>query len=380
VKIMEMTATGSWDVEFDSSRLVFGAGAAERLGELTAGLGCRRALIVTDPRLRAAGHVARARSALESLSIEAAVFDRVVENPTTRHVADGAGFAAERQVDCIVAVGGGSVLDCAKGINFLLTNGGKMEDYWGVGKATKPMLPSVGVPTTAGTGSDAQSFAVISQEETHAKMACGDRKAKFTVVILDPLLTITAPRTVTAIAGMDAISHAVESYVCNKRSPISQMLAREAWRLLEANLELVLDAPEDEAARAAMLLGSHLAGAAVEHSMLGAAHACANPLTARFQVTHGVAVSLMLPHVMRYNEAKVGNLYNDLSGGADGSLRERVGALRAAAGLPATLRECSIPRACLPELADDASSQWTAVFNPRPVTARDLLELYEAAF
>jgi alcohol dehydrogenase len=211
-------------------------------------------------------------------------------------------------------------------------------------------------------------------------MACGDRKAKFTVVILDPLLTITAPRTVTAIAGMDAISHAVESYVCNKRSPISQMLAREAWRLLEANLELVLDAPEDEAARAAMLLGSHLAGAAVEHSMLGAAHACANPLTARFQVTHGVAVSLMLPHVMRYNEAKVGNLYNDLSGGADGSLRERVGALRAAAGLPATLRECSIPRACLPELADDASSQWTAVFNPRPVTARDLLELYEAAF
>ena len=128
------------------------------------------------------------------------------------------------------------------------------------------------------------------------------------------------------------------------------------------------------------MLGSHLAGAAIEHSMLGAAHACANPLTARHGVTHGAAVNLMLPHVMRYNEEAVGKLYDELSGGTPGALRTRVEELRTIAGLPATLRECSIPRDGLTELAEDASRQWTADFNPRPVDAIGLLGLYEAAY
>src|SRR5206468_5266910 len=227
-------------------------------------------------------------------------------------VETGRVYAASCGVDSIVAVGGGSSLDCAKGINFVLTNGGTMRDYRGFGKAARPMLPSIGVPTTAGTGSEAQTYALISDSETHAKMACGDPKAAFRIAILDPALTVTQPREVTAIAGYDAISHAVESYVTTRRSDASDLFARDAWRLLEGHYERVLDAPDDRLARGAMLWGAHEAGIAIEQSMLGAAHACANPLTARYGTIHGIAIAVMLPHVVRWNAQHVGNRYAEL--------------------------------------------------------------------
>src|SRR5581483_3029469 len=135
----------------------------------------------------------------------------------------------------------------------------------------------------------------------HLKMACGDRKAAFRVAILDPEVTVSQPASVTAITGLDALAHAVESYVCTRRNPLSMMFAREAWRMLEANLEIVLRRPQDLQARGAMQLGAHFAGVAIENSMLGASHACANPLTAHYGLTHGIAVGVMLPHVVRWN-------------------------------------------------------------------------------
>ena len=209
-------------------------------------------------------------------------------------------------------VGGGSSMDCAKGANFLLTNGGQMSDYWGLGKATRPMLPLVAVPTTAGTGSEAQSYAIISDPDTHAKMACGDPKAAFRVVVLDPALTVSQPRAVTAIAGYDAISHAVESYVTSRRSEISNLFAHDAWRLRDTHYEQVLAEPADLTARGAMLLGAHEAGIAIEQSMLGGTHACANPLTSRYGTTHGVAIAVMLPHVVRWNAGLVSARYAEL--------------------------------------------------------------------
>src|SRR5262245_42157915 len=172
------------------TRVVFGGGTLTRLGELTRELGGRRILVVTDPGLEAAGHPQRAVASLRDAGLEPFVFDGVEENPTTKHVEDGLLFARTNRIDVIVAVGGGSSMDCAKGINFLLTNGGRMPDYKGFGRATKPMLPAIGVPTTAGTGSEAQSFALIADEKTHMKMACGDRKAAFRVAILDPEVTV----------------------------------------------------------------------------------------------------------------------------------------------------------------------------------------------
>ncbi|MCS7047606.1 MAG: iron-containing alcohol dehydrogenase, partial [Gemmataceae bacterium] len=234
------------------TRVVFGPGTLNRLGELARELGDTRVLLVTDPGLEAAGHPQRAERSLRDAGLEVFVFDQVEENPSSAHVERGVAFARPLGIDLIVSVGGGSAMDCAKGINFLLTNGGCMADYKGFGKAAKPMLPSIGVPTTAGTGSEAQSYALIADDKTHMKMACGDRKAAFQVAILDPEVTLSQPPRVAALTGIDALSHAVESYVTAKRNPISQMFAREAWKLLEANLETVLTSPQDLQARGAM--------------------------------------------------------------------------------------------------------------------------------
>ncbi len=361
-----------------STRVVFGENALDQLGDLTKELGGRRVLVVTDPGIIRAGILDRALDSLKAANLDPFVFDGVEENPTSHHVADGVRFARDQGgINLLIGLGGGSAMDCAKGINFILTNGGRMEDYWGVDKATKPMLPSIGIPTTAGTGSEAQSFALISQEGTHQKMACGDKKAQFRTVILDPVLTATTPKGVAAATGIDAISHAVESYVSTRRNPISQMFAKEAWRLLEKSFEIVVSDPENIEARSQMLLGAHLAGAAIENSMLGAAHACANPLTARYNITHGVAVGLMLPSVICFNSQVVGTLYQDLY---PLPLHERISKLRAVAGLPGRLRDFEIRREDLPQLAEAAAKEWTGKFNPRQVSTVELLKLYEATY
>jgi alcohol dehydrogenase len=374
-----------WERTVGGIRVIFGEGMLERLGEMVAEVGGRRVLLVTDPGLRRAGHVASAEAALRKESLEVRVFDGVEANPTTRHVEAGTRLAREAGIDSLVGLGGGSPMDCAKGINFLLTNGGRMEDYRGTGKASRPLLPAVGVPTTAGTGSDAQSYALIAREEDHEKMACGDPKARFATVILDPALTATLPRWTTAVTGLDAIAHALESYVCTRAGGEARAEAREAWQLLEGAFQRVLDSPADGDARGRMLWGAHLAGAAVEASMLGAAHACANPLSARYGLEHGVAVALMLPQVIRLNGDVAGDLYAELAGsaaatGAVETLARRVEELRAAGSLPSRLRDAGIEKESLPELARSAAGQWTARFNPAPVGAEQLGGLYEAAF
>src|SRR6266850_4083873 len=249
VCLAHQTAKPTWSAPLGATQVLFGAGAMVELGALARALGASRALVVTDSGLRAAGHLDRALASLDGASVSAVVFDKVEENPTTEHVARGLQAAKGRGIDLIVGLGGGSVMDCAKGINFILTNGGRMEDYQGTNLAKQPMLPSIGVPTTAGTGSEAQSFALIEQEGTRHKMACGDEKVRFRAAILDPDLTATTPRLVAASAGLDAVSHAVESYVTTRRNPLSQLFAREAWKLLSASYADALDRPDDAGAR-----------------------------------------------------------------------------------------------------------------------------------
>jgi alcohol dehydrogenase class IV len=369
-------------------RVVSGAGSFEQLGTLAKDLAFTRALIVADKGIVGAGYAGSALRLLRAAGIEASVFDEFGANPDTRMVEAGRAAAASRHIDGLVALGGGSSLDCAKGINFVLTNGGSMRDYRGHGKAAKPMLPSIGIPTTAGTGSEAQSYALISDADTHVKMACGDPKVAFRVTILDPALTVTQPRSVTAIAGYDAIAHAVESYVTARRTPMSDLFARDAWRLLDGHYERVLADPTDLGARGAMLRGAHEAGIAIEQSMLGAAHACANPLTARHDITHGVAVAVMLPHVVRWNAEYVDDRYAELlrTAGRDPRdspaerLASRLEELARAGSLTATLHELGIARNGLDALSADASTQWTGNFNPRPFDAAAALELYQRAY
>jgi alcohol dehydrogenase len=372
------------------TRVVYGPGTVSQLGALVRDLGGTRVLLVTDPGLEAAGHPQKALASLDSVGLDTLLFDAVEENPTTRHVQMGLEAARGHGADFLVAIGGGSAMDCAKGINFLLTNGGAMADYQTPGKATRPMLPSIGIPTTAGTGSEAQSFAIIADEYSHMKMACGDPKAAFRIAILDPALTVSQPSRVTAVTGIDAVAHAIESYVTTRRNPLSMTFAREAWRLLEPNLEIVLKQPDNLPARGAMQMGAHFAGIAIENSMLGACHACANPLTAHYGITHGIAVGIMLPHVVRFNSSMVAGLYRDLThdaGMLNGDLQaagevlaQRLTQLLRAASLPQSLSESGVSPDILSLLAEEAAEQWTGKFNPRPVAQADLHKLYKAAF
>ncbi|HEX5887176.1 MAG TPA: iron-containing alcohol dehydrogenase [Pyrinomonadaceae bacterium] len=372
------------------TRLIFGAGAIGQLGDVAKELGFRRSLLVADHGLVASGHVDEAVTPLQEAGIEVIRFHDFEVNPDTRMVEAGTAFVATQQVDSIIGLGGGSSMDCAKGINFLLTNGGRMADYRGYGKATKPMLPMIAIPTTAGTGSEAQSYALISDAETHVKMACGDPKAAFRVALLDPALTLSQPRSITATSGFDAIAHAVETYVTTKRTPMSEIFSREAWQLLEGNYERVLTHPDDLEARGAMQLGAFYAGVAIENSMLGATHACANPLTARYGTAHGAAIALLLPSVVRWNERAVGDRYETLlnlsSASSNNSnptpteaLARRLEGLIAAGRLGRGLSGF-VEKSDLPELAAEAAEQWTGTFNPRPFNKEGAMEVYSCAY
>ena len=199
------------------------------------------------------------------------------------------------------ALGGGSSLDCAKGINFLLTNGGTMADYRGYGKAATPLLPMIGIPTTAGTGSEAQSYAVIADAATHMKMACGDPSAAFAHRDSRSRAHRHRAAPVTATAGIDAIAHAVETAVTTRRAPLSDMFSHQAWRLLDRRLR-ARRCTRPISRRARRCRSARISPAsAIEQSMLGAAHACANPLTARYDLAHGLALAILLPHVVRWN-------------------------------------------------------------------------------
>ncbi|MCA9101223.1 MAG: iron-containing alcohol dehydrogenase [Planctomycetales bacterium] len=373
-----------------ATRFVFGPGRLAELGSLVAELGVRRAMLVSDPGVIAAGHTDRASESLRAANVDVELFGTVQQNPTTRDVAAGVEFARALEPDVIIGLGGGSSLDCAKGTNLIYTNGGEVPDYWGVGKARRPMLPLVAVPTTAGTGSESQSFALISDPDTHVKMACGDPKLACRLALLDPELTLTQPPKVAAATGLDAISHAVESHVTRRRNNVSQVFSREAWRLLEANLPRVLSEPNDIEARGAMQLGACFGGLAIENSMLGAAHSLANPLTARYGIVHGEAVSMMLPHVIRFNAATHRELYEELcritfrpgesNGNCVDALADRIAALVVEAGLPGRLSSYGLDESALPTLAAEAAAQWTAQFNPRDVDEAGMLELYRAAW
>lgn len=387
------------------TRIVSGNASIDRVGELANQLGAQRVLLVTDPGVSAAGHTDRVRKNLEAAGIAVAVYDQVRENPTDRDVEACHKAARQGQIDLFVGLGGGSSLDTAKGSNFVLTNGGQIADYRGKNNAAKPLLPMIAIPTTAGTGSEVQSFAIIAEEDTQQKMACGDVQATPAIAILDPTLTLTQPWPVAAATGVDAITHAVESFVTTIRTPLSMMYAREAFRLTITNFPRVLATKNDPAAtgnaasgstelkaRGRMLLGASLAGLAIENSMLGAAHSAANPLTAHFKIVHGWAVGLMLPHVIRFNAEHIeaqrsyAELARDTHAApsnatdpdAFAALVTKLESVFEDAGVPRNLAVCGVKANDVPHLAKEAAQHWTGQFNPRPITEEGFLSLYQA--
>lgn len=374
------------------TRVVLRPGAVENLAAIAKPFAQRRVLVVTDPGLVAAGHSSRVEALLRDAGFEVSVFADVHENPTTDDAEACRAFCAQRSPELVVGLGGGSAIDVAKAALFLHAGGGAMRDYQGVGKARGALLPLIAIPTTAGTGSDVQSFALIADAQTHQKMACGDPQAAPRVAILDPVLTVTQPRFVTACTGLDAIGHAVETAVTTKRNERSAACARRAFLLADAHFERVLEAPDDLEARAGMLEAAAWAGIAIESSMLGAAHSMANPLTAQFGVVHGEAVALALPHVVRFNarDEDCARIYAETARDAglcaqSAAQSEAVDAL--VARLERFLQLCGtenlrargVDESAISELAEGARAQWTAQFNPRAVDLGDFVELYRQA-
>ena len=362
------------------TRVVFGAGEFARLGEVARELGGTRCLLVADPGIVDAGYAPEAMRSLKARRMTVHGFHEFQANPTSAMAEAGGTYASPLGIDLIVAVGGGSSLDCAKAINFLLSNGGRMRDYWGYGKAARPMLPMIAVPTTAGTGSEAQSSATLVDSETGGRMSCGDAKASFRVALLDPKLTRSQPAKLAAATGYDALSHALETLVTARQTALSECFSRSAWRLISSGYERMLRSPEDLEARGAMLLGAHFGGLAIENSNLGAAHACAFPLTHHFGMAHGAAVSLVLPQVVDWNSRTVQSSaarYRELY---PGDLPAKLRELAEMAGFAQNLREAGIPEEALPRLAEEAGKQWSGKFNPQPFSAAAALEIYQAAY
>lgn len=366
------------------TKIVLGAGA---LAEVPALVG-DRVFVVTDPGIVAAGHFDRLVELLQAAGVEVHSYQEAQPNPDEDAVAAclAAFERAGPGIGWIVALGGGSAIDVAKGCAMLACGGGRMADYLGRARidVTSPRL--VAVPTTAGTGSETQSFALIGNRDTGQKMACGG-SAPFATV-LDPELTVTMPAQVTACTGLDTLTHAVEAAVSRRSTPWSASFAREAFRLVERHFERVLARPDDLEARAAMLHASALAGVAIENGMLGAAHSMANPLTRRFGTAHGQAVGQALPAVVAFNagDSAARALYAGLARevglvGRDAeddtavdALVHRLRALVEHAGFGPRIQ--GVPVSAADELADEAAKQWTAQFNPRDVDAAAFGALY----
>ena len=391
-KLSQLSTLSSFDFQ-SHTRMVYGVGSVDKIGGLARELGARNILLVTDAGLVEAGHAPRVVERLKSEGFSVVLFTDVIQNPTTDCVEQCAAVARSHQIDTLIGLGGGSAMDTAKGCNFLVSNGGRMQDYWGYGKASKPMLPLIAIPTTAGTGSECQSYALIADAATHQKMACGDSKALPKVALLDPELTLSQPFRVTACTGIDAIAHALESAVTLKRTPLSGLFSREAFRLTIGNFRRVLREPGNLEARGKMLLGASFAGTAIENSMLGAAHSAANPLTAHFEIAHGQGVGMMLPDVIEFNatDPVIAGIYLEYSalaatgedpeeGDSVADLVDRLKGLMAEAKFPKRLREAGVEADQIPLLAKEAAAQWTAKFNPRTITEEDFRDLYNAAF
>jgi alcohol dehydrogenase len=370
------------------TRLVFGPGTLSRVGELARELGFRRTLLVADPGIVAAGFAARATASLEAASVVSLTFSGFDHDPTSAMADAGASVGRAAGVDSLVGLGGGSSLDCAKSIGFVLANGGRMPDYRGYGKVKHPLPPMIGVPTTAGTGSEAQAYALVSDDVTHEKMACGDPSAFFKVAILDPELLVSLPRAMTAATGYDAIAHCVETWVTTARTPASDLFAREAFRLMESSYERVLARPRTSR-RAGPRCSERYWAAPRSRPRCSARptpaptrspRATARRTALRSRCCCRTSCAGTAPSPARATPSCSPRPAASWPSRAAEALATRLEALAVRRRAAARAAERRVPEADLPALADEAAQQWTGRYNPRPFDVSGARELYRAAF
>ena len=378
-----------------TASLVFAPGAARRLGEIAAARLGGVVLFVTDPGLRRLGLCDAAIAALQQAGTRVEVFDAVEADPSLATLTKAVELGRTAGATGIVGFGGGSSLDVAKLAALLLGSGEDIDAAWGVGNARGPRLPLVLLPTTAGTGSEVTPVSIITVGDNE-KRGVSSPILLPDIAILDAELTLGLPPAITAATGLDAMVHAIEAYASKNanNNPLSRLLARQALRLLAANIETVIAKGDDIAARGNMLLGAMLAGQAFANSPVAAVHALAYPIGGRFHVPHGLSNALVLPHVLRFNAPEAAALYAEIAPDAfphlaaeqDPGIRcarfiEELAALSARIGLEQRLRDVGIPQDALPSMATDAMlQQRLLVNNPRILTEADALAIYRAAW
>lgn len=375
--------------------VITGSGASEQVGEECQKLGVKKGLIVTDQVMVKLGTLDGIKKALEQNKVQFAIYDGVAAEPTVDFVQEGLKAYKENGCDFLLAVGGGSPIDTAKAIAVMVTNPGSIEDYKGLGKITKKGVPLVAIPTTAGTGSEVTVFTIITDAKTDVKMLIGSPFIMPDIAIVDPMLTLSCPRGLTAAVGVDALTHAIEAYVSVKAQPMSDIFSLSAIELVSGNLRQAWANGNNVEAREKTMLGSLQAGIAFSNSSVALVHGMARPIGAYFHVPHGASIAALLGVVMEFsligNPARYAHIAEamgeDISGLTDLEAAE-LGAEAAKRLIEdikvPSLRELGVDKEKLdklaPKMTEDAIASGSPGNNPRLATKEEVIELYKLAY
>ena len=374
--------------KFVAPEFVFGVGALELAGRYAKNLSGRKVLLVTDPGVQATGWSDRAVESLSGMGIEYAVFQDVTSNPKVSEVQAGAEFYRSEGCDMIVAVGGGSPMDCAKAIGIVASNGGCIESFEGVDQVGRAIPPLICIPTTAGSSADVSQFAIIADERRRTKMAIVSKAVVPDVALIDPMTLTTKPQTLVACTGMDALTHAIEAYVSTAHSPITDLHALDAVRRIVKHLPDAVANPSNLVHQGPMMLASLEAGLAFSNAILGAVHAMAHSLGGYYDLAHGECNAILLSAVIRHNYSACPERYDKISAamglelygynsvermnylvGTISNLREKV-------GIAADLKHLGVQAADIPCLAGHALRDACLATNPRRMERREIEEIY----
>lgn len=371
--------------------ILVGAGTLARLPELAKKLGKTKAYIISGPHLNKIGMVEKCREALNSAGIDSDSFTETEGNPSTETVEKAVKGFQESGANFLVAFGGGSPLDVTKAVAVLATYGGKIVDYEGGGKVPGPVTPMIAIPTTAGTGSEVTAFSVITDHSRNYKLTVVSNDILPDYAILDPELIATVPAGTAAACGIDAMIHALEAFISKAASPFSDLFAKEALRLIGGSIRAYVADRSDKAACEAMLTGSLFAGIAFSHARLGNVHAMSHPVSAYFNVPHGVANAILLPAVVEYNmqeaAAKYPYIYDCIcekkvskESFRPEMLAAELRVLNDELGIPASLSAVGVDSSQFERMADDAMKSGNIQVNPRATGKSDILKLYAEAY
>ena len=375
--------------KFVAPEIIFGLGALHLAGQYGRNLGGSKALVVSDPGVLAAGWVKQVLASVEGAGLESTLFTQVTPNPRIEEIAAGAVVYAQQGCDIIIAVGGGSAIDCAKCIGLVAANQGDILDLVGVDNVGAPMPPTICIPTTAGTSADVSQFAVIMDREIHRKLLIISKAVVPDISLVDPATLTTMDPFLTACTGIDALAHAIEAYVSLGHSPLTDIHALQAMRLISSNLQKSIAEPNNLEYRNNMMLASLEAGLAFSNASLGAAHAMAHSVGGLLDLPHGQCNAMVLDGVVDFNYGQAEQRYRDIAtamgieigGIPSGEIRKRLAdeirRLRETAGIHDTLSRCGVHRTEVHELAEIALNDPCVVTNPRRPCQRDIEVIYE---